>query len=157
MGVPVIEEARHGNGVHCIRKPCRTGGPWSQTEQHMQINCLELLAAALYSSEMLCQRQGEYSYSWTIPQSSLTYLLNKLVWRDNLQGTKPSNKRVMAVVLRQEHNSPSYPPIAGIQNTIADEESHAMKDWMLCPQVFNKINLLMGPYICVTSDPSTVQ
>ena len=38
--------------------------------------------------------------------------------------------------------------LAGAQNITADEESRVMKDrtdWMLCPQVFNKIIQLTGP------------
>ena len=35
--------------------------------------------------------------------------------------------------------------LAGVQNITADEESRVMKDWMLCPRVFNKINRATGP------------
>ena len=38
--------------------------------------------------------------------------------------------------------------LAGTQNITADRESRVMRDrsdWMLCPQIFDKINTLLGP------------
>ena len=47
----------------------RTGGPWSQAESNMHINCLELLAATLAVKTFLKNLTGsQYSSGWTISQ-----------------------------------------------------------------------------------------
>ena len=48
----------------------RTGGPWSQSEQQLHINCLELLAATLAVKSFL--KDHQFYYSWTIRQLWLT-------------------------------------------------------------------------------------
>ena len=48
----------------------RTGGPWSQSEQQLHVNCLELLAATLAVKSFL--KDHQFYYSWTIRQLWLT-------------------------------------------------------------------------------------
>ena len=115
---------------------CQTGGPQSQTECRMHINCLELLAATL---------------------AVHTFLKNKtrisvLLRLDNLGGTVPKELVDLAKNLwmwclkRNIHITAQHLP--GVQNQIADAESRTMidrSDWRLNPVLFRRIVTSLGP------------
>ena len=110
-----------GWGATCQNQ--QTGGPWSQSECSMHINCLELLATTL---------------------AVHTFLKNKTKMSTELVGL--AKNLWMWCLERNIHITAQHLP--GVQNCIADAESRIMRDrsdWQLNPVLFNRIMNLFGP------------
>ena len=113
----------------------RTGGPWTPEERSMHINCLELLAAKTNLTIHLKMDS----------MLALTYI-NKLGGTISPQLNNLAKELWLwcmerSILLKAQH-------LAGVLNTIADDESRVMKDrtdWKLCPTVFRQINQRWGP------------
>ena len=132
-----------GWGTACQNE--RTGGLWSRKEALHHINYLELLAAFLALKSFIKGREDQIVLLKMDNITALTYI-NKMggahshllcslaveMWSWCLR----RNISVMA-----EH-------LPGVKNLAADSESRTIKDrcdWMLNPQVFSKLNRVMGP------------
>ena len=141
----VIETDASTTGWGACCRGVRTGGPWSQTEKMSHINCLELLAAKL---AVMCFAKGKRNILIHLKMDNTT----ALTYINKFGGTISSELNQLTkslwtwcldknIMLQATH-------LAGIQNVTADEESRVMKDrtdWMLCPQIFTKINQITGP------------
>ena len=132
-----------GWGASC--QGMRTGGPWSQTERHKHINCLELLAALLAVKSFARGRENIRIHLRMDNTTALTYI-------NKFGGTVSQELNHLTKDLwlwcLDRNISLHATHLSGVQNVTADEESRVMKDrtdWMLCPQVFNKINQQTGP------------
>ena len=111
----------------------------------MHINSLELLAASLAAKTFLRDRPGTAALLQMDNTAAVAYI-------NNLGGTVSPQLTSLAkslwlwalerdIMLSAQH-------IPGITNLIADSESRSLKDrsdWMLCPQVFARINQIFGP------------
>jgi hypothetical protein len=120
----------------------RTGGPWSQSESQMHINCLELLAATLAVQTFL-KHKTRLSVLLGLDNTSAVAYIN------NLGGTVSPELVDLAKTLwmwcleRNIHITAQHLP--GAQNHIADVESRTMvdrSDWKL---LFKRIVNLFGP------------
>ena len=132
-----------GWGARC--GDLQTGGPWSKAETSNHINCLELMAATLAVKTFAKDKQNILIHLKMDNTSALSYI-NKMggtVSPDLNRCTKSLWTWCLErnISLRASH-------LAGSLNTRADEESRIMKDrsdWMLCPIIFQEINLRFGP------------
>ena len=137
-----MDASNIGWGAECLGQ--RTGGPWSEREARLHINCLELLAAMLAIKCFAKNRQGTLIQLRMDSATALTYI-NKMggtVSPELNQITKSLWTWCLArnIILRASH-------LAGILNTLADEESRIMidrSDWKLCPDIFQVINQRLG-------------
>jgi len=132
-------------GWGAVCKGTRTGGPWSQSEQKMHINCLELLAATLAVKSFL---KGQTNMSVLLQLDNQT----AVAYINNMGGTVSPQLTNLAkslwmwalnngIVLTAEC-------IPGLMNVVADAESRSMKDrtdWKLPPKLFQEINQKWGP------------
>ena len=128
-----------GWGACCSRQ--RTGGPWSQQECSMHINCLELLAATL-ETKTFAKSKTTISILLRIDNTTAE------AYNNNLGGTV-SRELVMLTrdlwmwcLERNIHIAAVHLP--GVLNTIADTESQEMldrTDWKLTPVIFQEINI----------------
>ena len=141
----VIETDASNTGWGALCHGVKTGGPWSQTESQMHINCLELLAASLAIKSFAMGKKNVHIHLKMDNTTALTYInkyggtvspelnqLTKEIWSWCLERN---------ITLKASH-------LAGTLNLTADEESRVMRDrsdWMLCPRVFSKINQITGP------------
>ena len=150
--VPSATAPRSDNRDRCLndRLECIMSGNknWRAlvSDRTTQTHKLSGVAGSFTSSKVLCQRQREYQSPPKDGQYNSPYIY-KQIWRDCFSGIESPDQRAMAMVPGQEHFPPGYTP-SGVQNVTADEESRVMRDrtdWMLCPQVFSKINQLTGP------------
>ena len=120
----------------------RTGGPWSNQERLLHINCQELLAATL---AVQCFAKGKRNLNINLRMDSMS----ALTYINKMGGTMSPQLTTLAKGLWlwcMERNISEHLP--GVMNTIADEESRVMKDrtdWMICPSVFHQINQRLGP------------
>ena len=133
-----------GWGASVKGQELRTGGQWSQSEQEMHINYLELLAAFLAIQTFAKQRN-----------------MNILVRMDNISarayinhfgGTHswPINSLAIQIwkwcIERQIFLTAEHLP--GVLNQVADEESRTVRDrcdWMIHPHLFSQIDRKLGP------------
>jgi len=123
----------------------RTGGPWSDSEQRMHINCLELLAATLATKTFLKDQTGVTVLLQLDNQTAVAYI-------NNMGGTVSPQLTDLAkalwlwalskdIVLTAEY-------IPGRVNVVADAESRSMTDrtdWKLHTNVFQQMNKKWGP------------
>ena len=103
--------------------------------------CMLRIVRSYPSSEMLCQRAEQSSYPTENGQHN-GHLVHKQTRGHSLSSTESANKGLVAMVYDQEHHAKSSPPKL---NVVADEESRLMKEWQLCPEVFQMINERLGP------------
>ena len=122
-----------------------SGGPWSQSESQMHINCLELLAATLVVQTFL-KHKTRLSVLLRLDNTSAVAYIN------NLGGTVSPELVDLAKTLwmwcleRNIYITPQHLP--GAQNHIADAKSRTMvelSDWKLNPILFKRIVNLFGP------------
>jgi len=132
-----------GWGACCSKQ--RTGGPWSQQECSMHINCLELLAATL-AVKTFAKAKTAISILLRIDNTTAVAYIN------NLGGTASRELVILTRDLwmwsleRNIHITAVHLP--GVLNTIADTDSRQMldrTDWNLNPMIFQSINHLYGP------------
>ena len=149
-----VDQNRHRFDDHVGRLPLRmgsnqrnqrTGGPWSNREKQQHINCLELLAAML-ALQTFTKNLNDVSILLRLDNSTaVAYINNKggtvlkeliLLTRSLWVWCLERNIKIVA-----QH-------LSGSSNKIADEDSCTLRDhsdWMLNPQVFNKINRVFVP------------
>jgi len=141
----VIRSDASLQGWGAVCNGIRTGGPWSQEEQELHINCLELFAATLAVQSFLKDQVGVSVLLQLDNQTAVAYV-------NNLGGTvSPQLTRLAKelwmwalardIILAAEH-------IPGITNCVADAESRTRADrtdWNLHPEIFKKINQQWGP------------
>ena len=103
----------------------QTGGPWSRLEFRMHINCLEALAAFLAIKSFVPDRRSMKILLRMDNMSAVTY-------ENKLGGTVSQNLTALTKDLwlwcLQRDITLIAEQLLGIQNTIADEESHVMKN-----------------------------
>ena len=87
-----------GWGAVCLNQ--RTGGPWSQAECKMHINCLELLAATL----------AVHTFLKSKTRMSVLLRLDNTTAVAGLQGIGRPSKKSMDVVFREKHSHYSSTP-----------------------------------------------
>ena len=140
-----IETDASTKGWGAVCNGVRTGGPWTSQEQTMHINCQELLAAHL---AVKCFAKNKTNLTIHLKMDSVS----ALTYINKLGGTISPQLSCLAkelwlwcmgrsILLKAQH-------LAGVLNTIADDESRVMKDrsdWMLCPTIFHQINQRLGP------------
>ena len=132
-----------GWGAHC--NGLSTGGLWSQSEQFLHINCLELLAG---SFAIKCFAKDKTNIHIQLFMDNVT----ALTFINKMGGTK---SRVLAALSRdlwqwclQRQIIVSATHIPGILNVNADRESRYhldSSDWKLCPAVFQALQNRWGP------------
>ena len=140
-----IETDASKKGWGAVCNGVRTGGPWSPEERTMHINCLELLAAFLAVKCFAKDKTNLTIHLKMDSMSALTYI-NKLGGTISPQLNNLAKELWLwcmkrGILLKAQH-------LAGVLNTIADNESRVMKDrsdWKLCPSVFQQINQRLGP------------
>ena len=123
----------------------RTGGPWSNREKRMHINCLELLAATL-AIKCFARDKTNIAILLKVDNTTAISYINKLGGTVSPQLNQLTRDLWLwcmdrNITLKAVH-------LAGKLNVTADEESRVMKDrtdWMLCPKIFHKINRKLGP------------
>ncbi|XP_065895876.1 uncharacterized protein [Dysidea avara] len=123
----------------------RTGGQWSRTESSNHINHLELLAAFL-AFQCFTKEKSNLTIQLKLDNITAVSYINRMdgthsqplcnlsiaIWDRSLQ---------QGIYLIVEH-------LPGKQNVVADEESRTVRDrcdWMLNPNIFNRIQSQMGP------------
>ena len=123
----------------------RTGGPWTEEEAQMHINCLELLAAT-FAVQTFMKQRTEATVLLMLDNTSAVVYIN------NLGGTVSSDLVSLAKNLwlwcleRNIYITAQHLP--GVLNEIADAESRTMRDrmdWKLNPVIFQRIEQLLGP------------
>ncbi|XP_065902413.1 uncharacterized protein [Dysidea avara] len=132
-----------GWGAHCSRQ--RTGGPWSQQERSMHINCLELLAATL-ATKTFAKSKTSISILLRIDNTTAVAYINNLGGTVSRELVMLTRNLWMWCLERNIHITAVHLP--GALNTIADTESREMldrTDWKLNPVIFQKITTLYGP------------
>lgn len=137
------DASMEGWGAHC--NGVSTGGLWSQSEQFLHINCLELLAG---SFAIKCFAKDKTNIHIQLLMDNVT----ALTFINKMGGTK---SRALASLSRdlwqwclQRQITVSATHIPGILNVNADRESrHHLdsSDWKLCPVVFQTLQNLWGP------------
>ena len=123
----------------------RTGGPWSNREKRMHINCLELLAATL-AIKCFARDKTNIAILLKVDNTTAISYINKLGGTVSPQLNQLTSDLWLwcmdrNITLKAVH-------LAGKLNVTTDEESRVMKDrtdWMLCPKIFHKINRKLGP------------
>lgn len=137
------DASRQGWGAVC--KGSRTGGPWSNLEQEMHINCLELLAATLAVQSFMKDQSGVSIRLQLDNQTAVAYI-NNMGGTVSPQLTNLSKALWMWALSKDIVLSAEYIP--GETNCVADAESRTMRDradWKLHSQIFNAINQELGP------------
>ena len=122
----------------------RTGGPWSQTEHRMHINCLELLAATLAVQTFL-KNKTRMSVLLRLDSTTAVAYINNLGGTVSKELVDVAKNLWMWCRERNIHITAQHLP--GVQNVIADAESRTMtdrSDWQLKPVIFGRITRLWG-------------
>ena len=140
-----IETDASKKGWGAVCDGVRTGGPWSPEESRLHINCQELLAAFL---AVKCFAKGKTNVTIHLKMDSMSALtyINKLGGMISPQLNRLAKELWLwcmerSILLKAQH-------LAGVLNTIADDESRVMKDrcdWQLCPRIFHLIDKRLGP------------
>ena len=105
-------------GLGTVCNGIRTGGPWSQSEQQLHINCLELLAATLAVKSFLKDQEGSSVLLQLDNQTAVAYI-------NNMGGTVSLQLTDLAKALRlRALNFHGHCPVCrtypGTMNCIAD-------------------------------------
>ena len=111
----------------------------------MHINCLELLDAHLAVKYFAKNKINLTIHLKKDSMSALTYI-NKIRGMISTQLNCLAKELWLWCMEKNVLLKAQY--LAGVLNTIADNESRVMKDrsdWMLCPAVFHQINQRLGP------------
>ena len=113
----------------------RTGSPWSPSKRTWHINCLELLAATLAVQTFLKGQTNKHVLLYLDNTTAAAYI-NNLGRTVSLQATTLARHLWMwclekDIILSAQH-------LPGKQNV-------RWSDWMLCPRIFQKIQVTMGP------------
>ena len=90
-----------------------TGGPWSQQERIMHINCLELLAATL-AVQTFAKRKTNISILLRIDNTTAVAYINHLGWV-GVKGAHPPRPQFMDVVPGKEHSLNSSASPRGVK------------------------------------------
>ena len=140
-----IESDASGIGWGARCGSTRTGGPWSNNEAKMHINCQELLAAYLAIKSFVKDQSNICVLLRTDNSSALTYI-------NKFGGTVSQELNQIAKELWtwcfQRNITITAAFLPGVSNVAADHESRHMmdrSDWRLNPQIFEKINQIFGP------------
>ena len=123
----------------------QTGGPWSQSEKEMHINCLELLAATLAARTFL-KHNRRISVLLRMDNTTAVAYINNLGGTVSKELVDLAKNLWMWCLERNINITAQHLP--GIQNHIADAESRTMvdrSDWKLNPILFRKIVQYYGP------------
>ena len=123
----------------------RTGGPWSQMEKMMHINCLELLAATL-AVQTFAKNSNRISLLLLLDNTTAVAYINNLGGTISKQLVGLAKDLWMWCLERNIHITAQHLP--GKLNYLADTESRVMmdrSDWRLNPITFQKIDRLFGP------------
>ena len=126
-----------GWGASC--QGIQTGGPWSQQEKKLHINCLELLAATLAVKTFLKDQENKRVLLLLDNMTAVAYV-NNLGGTVSAHATKFARELWMWCLQRDILLTAQHLP--GKENVIADRESRVMKDrsdWMLNPVIFCRI------------------
>ena len=132
-----------GWGARCYLQT--TGGPWSEEEARMHINCLELLAAAL-AVQSFSKDRIRISILLRIDNTTAAAYINHLGGTISRELVKLTKNLGMWCLERNIHITAQHLP--GSLNTITDAESRTLTDrtdWKLNPIIFHKIDQLWGP------------
>ena len=132
-----------GWGATCQTQ--RTGGPWSQTESKMHINCLELLAAMLAVKTFL-KNKTRMSVLLRLDSTTAVAYINNLGGTVSKELVDLAKSLWMWCLERNIHITAQHLP--GVQNKIADAESRTIidrSDWQLNPVIFHRIAIQFGP------------
>lgn len=122
-----------------------TGGSWNSQEQLLHINCLELLAAELAMKTFLKSRQGISVLLQLDNSTAVAYINNR---GGTMSPTLTSLAKTLWLWALERDITIIAQHIPGVFNGIADTESRLERDrsdWMLSPEVFQKINQALGP------------
>ena len=141
----VIRSDASLQGWGAVCNSTRTGGPWSQEEQEMHINCLELLAATLAVQSFL-KDQADVSVLLQLDNQTAVAYINNLGGIVSPQLTRLAKDLWMWVLSKDLVISSVH--IQGITNCVADAESRTwtdQTDWSLHPEIFREINWQWGP------------
>ena len=133
-----------GWGASC--QGTQTGGPWSQQEKNLHINCLELLAATLAVKTFLKKQTNKRVLLLLDNQTAVAYV-NNLGGTVSAQATRLARELWMWCLERDILLTAQHLP--GKENVRADTESRVMKDrsdWMLNPSIFQRV-LQHFPYL----------
>ena len=132
------DASRTGWGAVC--QDTRTGGPWSEEEKMLHINCLELKAAFLAFKCFFKNRRSIHVLLKMDNTSAIAYI-------NKMGGTvSPAlnnlNKEFWLWCMERDISVQAQ-HIAGRLNSTADAESREMMDrydWKFCPQIFQTLN-----------------
>ena len=120
----------------------RTGGPWSQAERMLHINCLELTAATLVVQAFAKDSSGISILLQLDKQTAAAYI-NHLGGTVSLQLVQLAKTLWLWALQRDITLLAQHIP--GVTNQVADEESKTTTDrldWKLSLKVFQKINAI---------------
>ena len=137
------DASRMGWGAVC--QGVRTGGLWSQMEQKLHINCLELLAGSFAIKSFTKNRLCVHVRLRMDNTSAVVYL-------NRLGGTRSLVLSNLALALWEwaltRNIFLSAEHIAGNQYVSADWELRKFLDssnWKLCPEIFRSLMQIRGP------------
>ena len=120
----------------------QTGEMWSKLEALNHINCLELLAAHLEVQYFVKQQCNITMQLWLDNVTAVTYI-------HKMGGTHSYVLCDLAIQMwewsMQQNVFFSAEHLPRKENVIADEESRDRCDWMLNPQVFDRIQSQISP------------
>ena len=141
----IIETDGSRMGWEAVCQVVRTGGLWSQMEQKLHINCLELLAGSFAIQSSTKNRLCVHVRLRMDNTSAVAYL-NRLgrtrsLVLSNLTLALWEWALTRNIFLSAEH-------IAGNLNVSADWESRNFLDssnWKLCPEIFPSLTHIRGP------------
>ena len=128
----VIRSDASLQGWEAVCNSTRTGGPWSQEEQEMHINCLELLAAILAVQSFLKDQAGVSVVLQLDNQTAVAYI-------NNLGGTvSPQLTRLAKDLWMWALSKDVVIAAAGITNCVADAESRHGQTGAFAPRYSGK-------------------
>ena len=132
-------DRRVSDGLGVVCQGVRTGGVWSQMEQKLHINCLELLA-------------GSFTIKSFTKNRLCVHVRLRMVYLNRLGGTRSLVLSNLALALWEwaltRNIFLSAEHIAGNLNVSADWESRNFLDssnWKLCPEIFRSLMQIRGP------------
>ena len=141
----VIQSDASMTGWGAVREGLRTGGPWSQAERMLHINCLEFTAATLAVQAFAKDRSGVSILLQLDNQTAVAYI-NHLGGTVSLQLVQLAKTLWLWALQRDIILSAQHIP--GVTNQVADKESRTTTDrldWKLSLEVFQRINAIWGP------------
>lgn len=121
----VIETDASNIGWGATCQESRTGGPWSRTESHLHINCLELLAATL-AVKCFAKRANNIVIHLKMDNTSALTYINKMGGTVSPELNRLTKELMTWCLNRNITLQASH--LAGKLNLIADAESRIMKD-----------------------------